>query len=81
MFSGLIVWVLILIVVGIIVLIGGVVLPVLVPMMIDYTQSNQAIVSSGTPFFQFLVSWWPLVLPAIMALAIIVLVTAKGKVP
>lgn len=79
MFSSLTGWVVIAIVVGVILLIGGIALPVIVPFMIEYTQSNQSTIQSGTPFFQFMADWWPLILPAIIIFGVIALVMARGK--
>jgi ABC-type transport system involved in cytochrome c biogenesis permease component len=74
---GLVGWVILVIVVFVIVLVGGIVLPIVVPVIIDYTQSNQAIITTGSPFFQLMADWWPLILPAVIVTGIIVFVMSK----
>jgi type II secretory pathway component PulF len=79
MFGGLIGWVLIGITVVVILIIGGVVLPIVVPMMTGFTDASQDTIATGTPFLQLLANWWPLFLPIIIVFAIVVLVMVKGK--
>lgn len=79
MFGGLIGWILIAITVVVILIIGGVVLPIVVPMMTGYTDASQDTIATGTPFFQLLANWWPVFLPIIIVFGIVVLVMVKGK--
>ncbi len=79
MFGGLTGWLLILIVIGVILIIGGVALPIIVPMMIGFTTGSQDTIETGTPFFQMLANWWPVFLPIIIVFGIVVLVMAKAK--
>ncbi len=79
MFGGLIGWVLIIIVIGVILVIGGVVLPIVVPMMTGFTSGSSDTIETGTPFFQLLANWWPVFLPVIIGFGIVVLVMAKAK--
>ncbi len=74
MSSGISGWVIVGLLAVIVILIGGVALPVIVPMMIGYTQGSQSVIASGNPFFQFMADWWPVALPAVILVGLITLV-------
>ena len=74
MAGSLVGWVIIAIIVGVIIVIGGIALPIFVPMMRGYATASSDIIDTGTPFMQLLVQWWPLVIPMIMLFAIIAIV-------
>jgi len=74
MAGSLVGWVIIAIIVGVIVVIGGVALPIIVPMMRGYTTASSDVIETGSPFMQLLMQWWPLVIPLIMLFAIIAIV-------
>jgi len=79
MFGGLVGWVLIFIVIGVILIIGGIVLPIIVPMMIGFTEGSQDTIQTGTPFFQLLADWWPIFLPIVIIFGVVILVMAKAR--
>ncbi len=70
-------WIIIGIVVFVLLIIGGIVLPIVVPMMIGYTQGNTTTIQSGTGFFQVLANWWPLILPAVIGVAIVIMIMSR----
>lgn len=77
MAGSLVGWVVIAIIVCVIIIIGGVALPIIVPMMRGYATASSDIIDTGTPFMQLLVQWWPLVIPMIMLFAIIAIVMLR----
>jgi type II secretory pathway component PulF len=81
MFSNLSGWVLVAIVVGVVILIGGILLPIVVPMMVDYTDASSDTLDTGTSFLQLLAAWLPLIIPAIIVFGIIIFVMAHRSSP
>jgi hypothetical protein len=71
-------WVIALIVIGIIALIGGTVLPGLVPFITSYTAANADTISTGTPFMQLMVQWWPVLLGSLFFIAVVVVIRMKS---
>jgi len=68
----------IIVVAGVILLIGAIVFPVLIPFMTDYRDANSGTLSSGTSFLNMMVDGWPLVVPAFFLFAIVVLIKMRG---
>lgn len=79
MFSSLTGWVIILIVIAVILIIGGIALPIIVPMMTGYTSASEEVIDTGTPFFQLLAHWWPLVIPIMLVFAVVMLIMSRGR--
>ncbi len=81
MFADLNKWVIILIVVGATLIIGGIVLPLIVPMMIGYTQDSQSTTSGGTAFLQLMIDWWPLIIPVMVIFGLFVFIMSHRNTP
>lgn len=77
MAGSLVGWAVIAIIVCVIIIIGGVALPIIVPMMRGYTSASSDIIETGSPFMQLLIQWWPLTIPLIMLFAIIAIVMLR----
>lgn len=77
MFSSIGSWLLIGIIIVVIIIIGGVALPIIVPMLTGFSDGSADVVETGTPFFQILVGWWPVILPVMMGIGILALVLGR----
>lgn len=81
MASSLVSWVIVALIVGVVIILGAIILPIIVPVMTDYLDSSSSTTSTGTPFLQLLASWWPLFLPLLIVFGIVVFVLSHRNTP